>query len=123
MHKSGNGLLTATASLSTEDERTPMSTEDRTDYITSSVRSEQSQTPPTPVNDDSSSSRYSASVSSPSSEAAMLQPGMLTQPDGLRRAALVSTSARSNKVHSIIIYGPPGYAISYEGTLLALTLL
>jgi hypothetical protein len=107
LHTSGSGFLTASTNMHDGD-RTPMSVDDKTDYINSSTRSDKSRTPPTPVFDDSASSRYSTSVSSPGSEIGSFHPPNMPQSDGLRRAALVSIAARPKKVHSVLVFGPPG---------------
>jgi hypothetical protein len=109
-HATGLGLLPAAISL-IDDDKTPMMIDDKSDYINSSVRthSQYSQTPPTPVQDDASLTRYTApSVSSPSSEVSLMFPPGASQSDGLRRAAIVATGVRSRKVHSIVVFGPPG---------------
>jgi hypothetical protein len=108
VYSAGLGFLTA--SIATHaDGATPMTVDEKTDYITSSTRSEASKSPPSPIERTSSTKLSSVSMagSSPTSDIASLYSGSVRH-ENLRRTA-ISLSKPRDQVHSIIIYGPPGY--------------
>jgi hypothetical protein len=105
VYSAGQGFMTATTPIGAHlEDATPMSIDERTDYIAS----EHSKTPPSPGGD-ITASRHSFSASSPASDMASMYSGSM-KADHLRRTTVSVLKPRTDKVHSIVVAGPPGCA-------------